>query len=831
MDARANHHDLSSDVAKAPPVEPLPLHRGEPSNLLLSRQAMKASLLLLLLLVITSAARSQGLDEASLRSKLAAEDASTREQATREILEIRAALTPADLAVLEALSKDADAEVATRAGQLLRAARRIRVLSPDLLALVATIRARREESTVHQEDVRAAACLWGAGDADDRQIEAWFEELADVPWDPPDWAELRLIGDLGATPFGRRVAQFVEQAEEDDTRLEFAAVTLGAARCTRETETLSRLLESKDQVTCRAALNAIGNLEVTSLRQRVLEFASSPEVDTRIAALRAIGGLKDRRDLKLLAEATRNQEAQVRAAAIAALSSFGAAAPIPLLESMLDDPDPDCVMKAAQALKSVGSRTSASRIASRAGIFPNGFVLQDVLETLDNEEAIPVLLEIAERESGTPAETALVGIWRTRGPEDLGRLLALLDQPGRGRRLRAAWALQQARPRDFEDRVLQWLCDDDPEIRAFAADACRIEGIRRSIPQLRNLLNSSNWSVRRSAVLALADLGDVAVGPEVQKLLTSRNRLERDWGELAAWLVGYPPAAGELRQLLKSTDPTERWRAVNALGSCPQPASVEVLLSLRNDERSDLRSTAVSALINLGRLDDVRDWVCETLPADWGFATAPYGLLRKPDRAWALKAFLASLKASRWPLDWRTLANMDASRGSEWPEESELAHRSRLHTLAARLDSRIARGATVELIKRGLIPQSEWRSILEDVASSNPYYWGFKETVRAFGMAQNPDTVRRLRLPEVLSTDIANEDDFAKFLKSRGIELDAGPFRIRGRFSAGREITPLEIIRNTEMDYNDFAVVIEKDLVRGMRTKDAAAYWREKLPR
>jgi HEAT repeat protein len=705
------------------------------------------------------------------------------------------------------------------------------VLSPDLLALVAEIRARREESVVRQEDIIAAARLWGAGETDDLQIEAWFEELADVPWNPPSWTELRLISDLGATPFGRRIAHFVEQAREDDSRLEIAAIAIGAARCTGEVETLSRLVESRGAGTCRAALKAVGDLQVTSLRPRVLLLASSPDVDIRAAALRALGGLRDRRDLKLLAEATRDDEAKIRAAALTGLSSFGADAPIPLLERMLDDPSPDCVVAAARALESVGSRSSAPRIAARAGNFPDGFVLQDVLETLDNEDAIPVLLELAERESGQSAEAAFQGIWRARGPEDVGRLVVMLDQPGRGRRLWAARALVQVLPPDFEDRVLGLLSDDDPGIRACAADACGIEGIRRSIPQLSSLLGSSNWSVRRAAVLALASLGDATIGPDVQKLLSSRDRQERNCGMSAAWLLGYPPAAVEIRQLLKSTESEEREWAANALGSCPETASVELLLSLRNDANPRLRSAAVTSLIDLGRLDDVRDWVCDTLPADWGYFTAPYGLLRKPDRAWALQAFLASLKTSRWPLGGRTLAHMDAALGGDWPEALELAFRRRLHILAARRDPNVARGATLELIKRGLIPQSNWRSVLEEVANVNPYYWGFKETVRAFGMALNPDTVRRLRRPELLSTDIANEDDFAKFLKSRGIEFDAGPFRIRGRFSAGREVSPLEIIANTENGFNDFAVVIERDLVRGMRTKDAAAYWRARLPR
>lgn len=793
---------------------------------------MRAARALAFLLAFAGLVRAQALEESTLREKLGAEDASVRDRVTRQLHDRRSAFTAADLEVLERLTRDADAEVAARSRGLLAAARRIQRMPRELQDLLAKIRGRTGMAEVRSGDFQAVACLWGSGDLDDAQVEDWLEEVADLAWAPPGSEELRLIGDLGAAPFGRRIARFVAESDENNFLRHDAANALAAAGCANEEEALARLLDAKWPLSPLPALKAIGTLRTAALRGLVLDFAASPQAETRAAAAFALGGIADPRDLDRLQRLAGDADPRVRAAAATALSNYGGTAPVPLLESMLDDPDQDCVHAAAGALASLGSKASAVKIASRCARFTDSwFQLQDALIALDNDDAIPILFDIAEREPGRLAETALVGIWKLRDASDTKRLLALLEEPGRGRRLHVAWALDQTRPEGFEDRFIALLADDDPEVRGYAALVCQTDVIRRAAPGLRNLLNSANPGVRWQAEMALTFLGLSDAGPAIRRQVDSSERSERLDGAHKASILGDRSTVAGLQHLLRSPSSDERAAAALALGKCPDPSSIAQLLTLRTDDDPAVRFRAVEALINLGHAEDVREWVRSTPPDGWKYGTAPYNLLRRPDCDWALSALLSSLRSRRWPLDWRTLAHMDAATGGDWPEAAEIAHVHRLRTLAGRKATVISRGARVELVKRGLIPRSAWREILEKEANVNPLWWGQKEVCLAFGMAENPETVRRLRTPEMLAEDIADEEDFARLLKSRGIEFEPGPFRIRGRFSSGREISPLELIHITEMDVNDMAIVIEKDRVRGMRTRDAAAYWRAKLQR
>ncbi|MCC6741441.1 MAG: HEAT repeat domain-containing protein [Planctomycetia bacterium] len=793
---------------------------------------MRVPLALPILLAFTGYARAQALEESSLREKFGADDASVRDQVSRDLDERRSSLTAPDLDVLERLSSDPDAEVARRSRDLLRATRRLQRLPRELRTLVKTIRGRTGGAEVQKGDFRTVACLWGSGDLDDPQVEDWFEEVADLPWAPLESPELQLIQNLGATPFGIRIARCIRELDQTSLEMEAAANAMAAARCADQTGALSHLLDARWPSARHAALRAVGRLRAVELRARVLELSESLDPETRAAAAEALGGLADGRDLHALKEMAGDPEPKVRASAATALAGFGKAAPIPLLEALLDDIDQECVHAAAGALARLGSKASAVNIASRCSRFVDSwFQLQDALMALDNEEAIPILLGIAEREPGKLAETALVGIWKLRDASDEERLLALLEKAGKGRRLHAAWALDEVRPRDFEDRIIKLLSDDDPAVRQFAAHVCERDLIRRAMPLLSSMLHSAHPDVRAQATAALASLGMTEVSPAIRAQLLADSPEDRLNAAFHARRLGDPAVVPELQRLLKSDRSEQRENAASALGACPDPSSIAPLLALRSDLHPAVRFRAVESLIDLGRADDVREWVLSTAPDNWAFVTAPTNLLRHPKKAWAVSAWFDSLRSSPYPASWRTLANMDAALGGDLPEAVEEAHVKRLRVLASREGTVAARGARIELVKRGLTPRSEWRDILEAEASVNSLWWGQKEVYRAFGMAENPETARKLRRPELLSRDIANEEDFARFLKSRGVELEPGPFRIVGRFSAGRETTPLQIIHMTEMSINDMAVVIEKNLVRGMRTKDAAAYWREKLPR
>jgi HEAT repeat protein len=163
------------------------------------------------------------------------------------------------------------------------------------------------------------------------------------------------------------------------------------------------------------------------------------------------------------------------------------------------------------------------------------------------------------------------------------------------------------------------LQDEDDSVRTAAATALGQIGIKRAVPDLRDLLNDRDTGVVLAAAHALTALGD-ETGYDVYYVILTRQRkssgsalqdekkILKDHKQLAKLGfeqgIGYVPFAGygygAIRALTKDDTSPVRAGAAKALAMDPDPASAAALAEATWDHSWIVRAAALDALARRG---------------------------------------------------------------------------------------------------------------------------------------------------------------------------------------------------------------------------------------
>jgi HEAT repeat protein len=199
----------------------------------------------------------------------------------------------------------------------------------------------------------------------------------------------------------------------------------------------------------------------------------------------------------LLQEALEQKSKRLRLRAVRAIGELKNASVLKALKKLMNDPDPDLVSTTQEALSRIGLAAWAR----------HGAVI--ALGRIGSRKALPTLIRALEDSSEyvrAEAACALAKIWDETGQAPLIAVLGGDEHPWVRREAAAALRSSGSQSREVAAAFQAALADDSWEVRAEAARALgRIDDCS-SLPGLLQALEDHSYTVKISAVHALANL-------------------------------------------------------------------------------------------------------------------------------------------------------------------------------------------------------------------------------------------------------------------------------------------------------------------------------------
>jgi HEAT repeat protein len=559
---------------------------------------------------------------------LEAEDAETRLQAARALIEIG----PAAYTALDKALEDPGQPVCQNTVESL-----VKIGAPAVHALLAIL---HERSPINWRHDAVAGTLAAMGEAAHPQLEESLRDKdADTRFNAATILGQQAIGSDEASEAAAAIlARALESSDDAAVRLR-AAETLGFSGQERAPPkqaipALAKALQDRDaDVQARAAAGLV-RLKARQAKDGVPALLKGLESKNRLVrepsfeALATLGPLADAA-VPALAKALREGDVSVAVAAARALSKIGQSA-IPTLLAALDDPNPTVASCAADALGTVGpdGRVAVPKLLAALG-HEHPLVRADAATALGNlgagdEAVVSTLVNLLDDEGRGVSHSAMFALGRlgSKARPAVPRLIALLkgaddyDREALVHALgsigpaaeaaiptltavllkdpeRVTKALGQIGPASVPTLIAA-LKHDSAEVRRWSAWALKYLGpdARDSVPALAALLDESDENVLQAARAALREIGPDAHAA-VPRLLATLEHLEGvyTYGTLDA-LQHIRPSPQEARAALiahlKSEDDLERWYAAAALVAIGEhaaalPTVIDTLQSVRHD--------------------------------------------------------------------------------------------------------------------------------------------------------------------------------------------------------------------------------------------------------
>jgi HEAT repeat protein len=308
----------------------------------------------------------------------------------------------------------------------------------------------------------------------------------------------------------------------------------------------------------------------------------------------ALGRLDDRRAAGPLCSALRSDDPEVRMAAAGALGHAGDSASVGPLLDALDDPVMDVVRNAATALGKVGDPRSAGPL----------FRMMDPKDPR---------WQACSRQ----IEDAL----RALGPRAIDTVLAMLEKGNDERKRLAIGICADSKDPRIDVALVKFLRSASYTLRKSAVAALAQHGGSSAISALIALLKDPDPYVRTDAVKALARIDDGRIEAPLLAILTARPA-DASVESIGPWLAAAGAlqerkcarAKAPLRKALQSGYPEPvRCQAAWSLGGLRDTLAVPALMAMLSDStvsgrnltlvQSDARTSAAYAL---GRIGDER---------------------------------------------------------------------------------------------------------------------------------------------------------------------------------------------------------------------------------
>jgi HEAT repeat protein len=370
------------------------------------------------------------------------------------------------------------------------------------------------------------------------------------------------------------------------------------------------LMASKDDNVAVTAIEALGRIGGRATVDALLECLHSENFFRVFPAIELLGRSADPRAVRPLAQLlARPHYAREAARALGRTGELGAVAP---LARLLDDSRDSTVRLAALSLAELDARYR-ERYGSSAGIetvlaHPSGATerlcraltgadakeqtaIADVLAAFGDEAAVPHLSRLLEGSSevASAAARALERIG-ARADGELRRAL----REGTSSERRAV--LPFSAKKSALTEVLRCLSDDDPSVRALAAETLARIGDSTIVSHLFPLLSDANIGVAQAATAAIQSLGSDETRALAEQAARSESTAVRRAALRILAYFGGESVFDVLAAAVNDEDARVRDVAVNGLALIDDPRSLPILLDTMGDRREKVRAAAARAL-------------------------------------------------------------------------------------------------------------------------------------------------------------------------------------------------------------------------------------------
>ncbi len=218
-------------------------------------------------------------------------------------------------------------------------------------------------------------------------------------------------------------------------------------------------------------------------------------------------------------------------------------------------------------------------------------------------EAVEALLADGETDAAAllPAADASaaaeIGVRGSTGDDQaVNMLLAQVSAPGPMRRT-AVGALGRTRNSRAVQPLTDVLADDDPVVRAGAAEALGSLGASSAIPELKRLLDDRVVTVRLAAATALMALKDPSPLPLLEQLRASEYPAIRLAAARAAGSEAGPEWLSTVRALTSDPDPEIRRQAAELIAPHDPDLAKATIEPLLNDPNPAERQAAADSYV------------------------------------------------------------------------------------------------------------------------------------------------------------------------------------------------------------------------------------------
>jgi HEAT repeat protein/CHAT domain-containing protein/TolB-like protein len=293
-----------------------------------------------------------------------------------------------------------------------------------------------------------------------------------------------------------------------------------------------------------------------------------------------------------------------RAQAAIALGDLGGRSEVPILISMLKDPDKEVLGSVLFILGQIGNRETVPYLVGILDSADKDIRVSAIyaLRNIGDSSAVPALIAMLKDNNAAvrcSAAWALGAISDRSSNQALHGMLADVDKEAR---IIAAWALGRMDDKSGVPALVVLLKDADDHIRERAAWALHAAGDKSAVPALIEALKDKNHSVRTNAASALGKIGDKTAIPALIEALRGVEDFRIDD---AIAKIGDKAAITVLTGMLKDSDKKMRERAANVLGALQDKTTVPALIEALNDTEIWVRVRAVLALDKIGDISAV----------------------------------------------------------------------------------------------------------------------------------------------------------------------------------------------------------------------------------
>ena len=287
----------------------------------------------------------------------------------------------------------------------------------------------------------------------------------------------------------------------DDPRPPLAVLRVWAQRADRAF--VENLLRKACHELSPAAQGNLQRLEQPAWPRAALEWLTALDVELQLAAVRlCLGAARRNAAQPLLIALARQGASPARRAAIEALAPFCGEEVEALIWEATSDPDPDVQAAACRQLRARNLPQAKERLIALADS-PASQVRAAVREQLSEFTAARLLAVWDDLDEASRAATARLVL--KLDPHALTVVREELRSPARKRRLRGLEVVRAlSLSAELEDDLLDLLADDDPHVRAAAAQALGDTTSLAAQAALREAQRDSHPAVRQAVAAALA---------------------------------------------------------------------------------------------------------------------------------------------------------------------------------------------------------------------------------------------------------------------------------------------------------------------------------------